>query len=315
MFQKIKRKFLNTSLVLNSIALSKRLVLPGFEGIPLHDVILFFSRGLVKGSLNTRATSLAFKFFLAIFPGLIFLITLIPYIPIDNFQVEMLALLKDILPQSAYETTASTFEDLIKNQRGGLLSFGFLTALYLATNGISAMIKAFNKSYHTSDRRTALKRQLISILLVIILFVLTLVAIALIIFSETALDFLESKKLLNDSLIYYLLIIGKWIIIVALFFFGISFLYYFGPDTSGTKIKWKFISAGSTLATIFIVLASEAFAYYVNNFGTYNKIYGSIGTLMVIMLWLEFNSMIILLGFELNASIYFAKRFHKKHIV
>ena len=96
MFQKIKRKFLNTSLVLKSIALSKKLVLPGFEGIPLHDVILFFSRGLVKGSLNTRATSLAFKFFLAIFPGLIFLITLIPYIPIDNFQVEMLALLKDI---------------------------------------------------------------------------------------------------------------------------------------------------------------------------------------------------------------------------
>ncbi len=315
MFRKIKKKILNTSFVIKSIALSKRLVLPGFEGIPLHDVVLFFSRGLVKGSLNTRATSLAFKFFLAIFPGLIFLITLIPYIPIDNFQEEMLALLKDILPHGAYETTASTFEDLIKNQRGGLLSFGFFTALYLATNGINAMIQAFNKSYHTSDMRSSFKKQLISVMLVMILFILTLVAISLIIFSETALDFLESKKLLNDSLIYYLLIIGKWLIIVALFFFGISFLYYFGPDTSGTKVKWKFISAGSTLATIFIVLASEAFAYYVNNFGAYNKIYGSIGTLMVIMLWLEFNSMIILLGFELNASIYFAKRFHKKQIV
>jgi membrane protein len=315
MIRKIKTRILKAPLYQAMIRFSKKLILPGFEGIPLHDVVIFFIRGIQKGSLNTRATSLAFKFFLAIFPGLIFLITLIPYIPIENFQEEMLALLKDILPHSAYESTASTFEDLIKNQRGGLLSLGFVLAMYLATNGINAMIGAFNKSYHTSDTRSVIKKRLIAVMLVFILFFLTLTAVALIVFSGTAIDYLEAKGLLNDSVTYALLIGAKWLTILALFFFGISFLYYFGPDTSGTKQKWKFISAGSTMATLLIVITSELFAYYVNNFGTYNKVYGSIGTLMVIMLWLEFNFMIILLGFELNASIYFAKRFHKKLIV
>ena len=304
MLELIKKNILASAPVKFILLLSKKLVIPGFEGMPLFDVSSFFIRGIQNGSLTTRASSLAFKFFLAIFPSIIFLITLIPYIPIDNFQDQLLILLKDILPKNAFEATNETFEDLVKHQRGDLLSFGFLFALYLATDGIHAMINAFNKSNQSIETRGMWKIRGISLLLVFILTFLILIAILLIVFSGIALNYLVSKHLLVDSFTIYLLVTGKWIVILGLFFCAFSFLYYLGPDQ---KLKWRFISAGSTFATVMFILASLAFSFYVNRFGNYNKLYGSIGTLIVIMLWVYFNSIIILLGFELNASIHSAK--------
>lgn len=304
MLEKIKRKILGTAAIRFLLLFSKKLTIPGFEGMPLFDVSSFFIKGIQNGSLTTRASSLAFKFFLAIFPSIIFLITLIPYIPIANFQDQLLILLKDILPKNAYEATRETFVDLVKHQRGDLLSFGFLFALYLSTDGIHAMIKAFNKSNQSIETRNVWKIRGISLLLVFILTFLILIAIALIVFSGVALEYLVSKHLLVDSLTIYILLIGKWLVILGLFFCAFSFLYYLGPDQ---KLKWKFISAGSTFATVMSIAASLGFSFYVNQFGNYNKLYGSIGTLIVIMLWIYFNSIIILLGFELNASIHSAK--------
>jgi len=304
MQQRIQQFLLQSYPVRLSIVVAKKLVLPGFQGMPFYDVFVFFIKGIQNGSLTTRASSLAFKFFMAIFPGIIFLITLIPYIPIHDFQDQLLILMKDILPNNAYEAMRETFEDLVKHQRGDLLSFGFLFALYLATDGIHAMISAFNKSNQSAETRSIWKIRLISVALVFILTVLILVAIALIVFSNVAIDYLLEKQLLVDSLTIYLLLIGKWIIILGLFFCAFSFLYYLGPDK---KLKWRFISAGSTFATIMSILASLGFSFYVNQFDSYNKLYGSIGTLIVIMLWIYFNAIIILLGFELNASIQSAK--------
>ncbi len=304
MFERIKKSFFASAPIRFLLLLSRKLILPGFEGMPLFDVSSFFLKGVQNGSLTTRASSLAFKFFLAIFPSIIFLITLIPYIPIDNFQDQLLILLKDILPKNAFEATRETFEDLVKHQRGDLLSFGFLFALYLATDGIHAMISAFNKSNQSIETRSVWKIRGISLLLVFILTFLILIAIALIVFSGVALDYLVSKHLLQDSFTISLLLIGKWVVILGLFFCAFSFLYYLGPDQ---KLKWRFISAGSTFATVLSIIASLGFSFYVNHFGNYNKLYGSIGTLIVIMLWIYFNSIIILLGFELNASIHSAK--------
>lgn len=304
MVERIKKKILASAPVQFILTLSKQLVIPGFEGMPLYDVSSFFFKGIQNGSITTRASSLAFKFFLAIFPSIIFLITLIPYIPIDDFQDQLLILLRDILPKNAYEATRETFEDLVKHQRGDLLSFGFFFALYLATDGIHAMISAFNKSNQSIETRSMWKIRGISVALVFILTFLILIAITLIVFSEVALDYLVSKHLLVDSFTISLLLIGKWLIILGLFFCAFSFLYYLGPDQ---KLKWKFISAGSTFATLLSIVASLCFSFYVNHFGNYNKLYGSIGTLIVIMLWIYFNAIIILLGFELNASIHSAK--------
>lgn len=280
--------------------LSKRIILPGFQGTPLFNVLIFFFRGIQKGAITTRASSLSFNFFLAIFPTIIFLFTLIPYIPIHNFQDELMGLLKNFLPKSAFEATESTLEDIIKHQRGGLLSFGFIAALYFSTNGVNAMIDTFNNTYHSMETRTPLMQRLVSLLLVIIQTLLIFSAIALIIASEILLQ----KFVHKDNLSSFLIMVGRWLIIFFLFFCAISFTYYLGP---AKKSGWKFFTAGSSFATILSIATSLAFAYYINNFGQYNKLYGSIGTLIVILLWIYFNSIILLLGFELNASIHNAK--------
>jgi len=284
---------------------SKKIILPGFEGVPLYDVILFFIKGLKNAALSNQSASLSFRFFLAIFPGLIFIITLIPYIPIDNFQDLLLQLLKDLMPHSAYHATQDTFIDLIKNKQGGLLSFGFIFALYLATDGVYAMMRGFNDSVHIVEKRPAYKIRLISIMLVGIMTLLLTFSTALIVLSGWVLGYLQQHGIINDGITLYALLIGKWLILLGLLFTAISFLYFWGPSGN---VKYRFISAGSSLATIFIIIVSSGFAFYVNNFASYNKLYGSIGTIIVVMLFINFNVFVILLGYELNSSIYLAKQ-------
>ncbi len=283
-----------------TMSASKKLILPGFEGLSFYLVTKFFIQGIRNGVLNMRATSLAFSFFLALFPSVIFLFTLIPYIPIEHFQDELFNLMKSMLPQSAFEATEETIYDIIKNPRGGLLSFGFISALYFSTNGFNAMINAFNETYHQIETRSAFMQRLVSLLIVIVTTLLLLTAIALIIGSQLAFNFF-----IESNLEYYLVYCGQWIILIALCYTFISFNYYMGPKNNK---GWKFFSAGSVFATLLTILNSILFAYYVNNFANYNKLYGSIGTLIVIMLWLYINSLILLLGFDLNVSIHRAKR-------
>ncbi|MCC6250869.1 MAG: YihY/virulence factor BrkB family protein [Bacteroidia bacterium] len=300
-----KSKLLNNKLIVLSLALSKKIILPGFERVPLYYVIDFFIQGLKSSALGTQAASLSFRFFLAIFPGLIFLFTLIPYIPVPDFQEQLLLLLKGLMPHAAFEATRDTFEDLINNKQGGLLSFGFIFALYLATDGVNAMMQGFNQSNHIEEKRSGFKIRLISIMLVVIITVLITISIAIIVMSNWFSDYLLEHQLISKGISYYALLAGKWLVLLCLLFTAISFLYYFGP--SG-KVHYKFISAGSTLATIFIIIVSSGFAFYVNNFASYNKLYGSIGTIIVVMLLINFNVFVVLLGYELNKSIYLAKQ-------
>lgn len=312
MKQKIKRAgFTLAKMVVLSppvksfVAYTKRVALPGFDNLPIFYVADFFLTGIQRGSIVMRAQSLAFSFFLAIFPAIIFLFSLIPYIPFGNFQNELLDLIRDFLPSSAYASARSTIEDIIKIQRGGLLSFGFLTALYFTTNGFMTLMNGFNASYHSVESRPPWKQRLVAIILTFILSTLVMIATVLIIGSESATHYLVKHSILKTKTQVALLLIGKWAVVLALFFFAISFLYYYAPSK---KKVWRFISPGSTFATTLSILVSTGFASFVNNFGNYNKIYGSIGTLIVIMLWIYFNSLILILGFELNASIENAKK-------
>ncbi len=283
------------------IKLSKKIILPGFQKMPLYDVAIFFFRGMQKGALPMRASAVSFSFFLAMFPSIIFIFTLIPYIPIENFQEKLLSLLEAFMPHNAYEATKDTIMDIVTNQRGGLLSIGFISALYFSTNGFNALITAFNTTYHEIETRTPFQQRMVSILLVIISTLLMTIAIGLIIFSEIALNRIFEKGQLS----YYLILGGRFVILFGLFYSLISFTYFLGTSR---KSRWRFASAGSMFATILTILTSVGFAYYVNNFGQYNKLYGSIGTLLVVLLWIYFNSLVILLGFELNASIHQAKQ-------
>lgn len=230
---------------------------------------------------------------------------MIPYIPVHNFQNQLMELIKSLLPTNAFEATSATIEDIIRHQRSGLLSIGFLFALYFTSNGFMALMKGFNTSYHVSERRSPLKRRIVSIVLTLILSTLVILSIVMIIFGESAIKYLVTNHILKTKTQVWLLLFGKWVVVLALFFIAISFLYYYAPSV---RKRWRFFSAGSTLATVLTILTSVIFAYFVNNFGQYNKLYGSIGTLVVIMLWIYFNSLILLLGFELNASIDIAKK-------
>ncbi|MFH1004031.1 MAG: YihY/virulence factor BrkB family protein [Bacteroidota bacterium] len=299
--KKIATRFFHSKFITRLIGFTKRKSLPGFKQMPMYDVAEFFVKGMQKGVLTERASSLTFSFFLAFFPSVIFLFSLIPYIPIENFQEQILGLLKEFMPHDAYSAVSETIEDIVRNQHGGALSFGFLAALYFYTNGFNALISSFNSSYHVVEIRSSLMQRLISLLLVIISTVLIIIAISLLIGSEVVLNYLIEK----EQLTFYLIQIGRWLIVFTLCFCMISFIYYLAPSR---KIKWGFVSAGSIFATVFSILTSLLFAYYVNHFGKYNKLYGSIGTLIVILLWIYFNSLILLLGFELNASIHRAKQ-------
>ena len=278
----------------------KNFTLPGFDRQPLYSVSKFFLKSLSNGALTVRASSIAFNLFLAIFPALIFFFSMIAYIPIDNFHQELMKILQDMMPTNAYESIQSTILDTIMHKRTGLLSVGFIMALYFSTNGINALISAFNASQFVSEKRNWIQMRGISLILVLILSLLVTIAIGVLVFSNKGLDYLVENELLKKNLTYYLILIAKWIIVLSSFFLSISFLYYLAP---ARKSKFRFISAGSSLATILSIVISLGFSYYVNNFGQYNKIYGSIGTLIVLMLWLYFNALVLLIGYELNWSI------------
>lgn len=296
MLQSLKSQILDSHFIRKSIRISKILILPGFDKLPIYYVAKFFIKGIQKGLLATKASSMAFRFFMALFPTLIFLLTLLPYIPIDNFRVELLKILEDLLPTSGFQFIEDTVVTLVSDADGGLLSFGFLFAIFLATNGIDSMLLAFEDSFNTTFNRNFFHKKMLSVVLLFILTLLLVIAIAAILFSVYLINFVLEP----GSIASILLLSGKWIIMAALCFFAISFIYYIGGNR---KLHWRFFSAGSTLATLMVLLVSFGFGYYVDNFANYNKIYGSIGTIIVIMLWIYFNSYVLLVGFELNASI------------
>jgi membrane protein len=216
----------------------------------------------------------------------------------------LMELLAVVLPPSTNEITFQTLEDIISNPRGGLLSVGFILALYFSTNGINSLIEAFNSSYHIREIRPLIQQRILSLGLTLLLSIMLIIAIGLIIFGTVVVNYLVSSEIITTGAAD-LIIYGKWFVMLAMLFFGISILFHLGP---ALKSKWKLFTPGSIFATIFIIITSIGFNYYINHFSQYNKIYGSIGTLMIILLWMYFNSIILLTGFELNASISNAKQ-------
>lgn len=269
---------------------------------------MFFYKGLVEGAITTRASSLTFNFFLAFFPSILVLFTLIPFVPIEGFQDELFTLMSEILPPSTFDATKVILDDIVNHEQAGLLSFTFILALYFSTNGVNAMITGFNATYHLKDKRTWWQLRLLSINLTVILALLLVLTIVFQLFSVGFIDSLVNEGYMKQFSADVILHI-KELILVLVLFMGYSILFYFGP---ADKKGWKFLSIGSITSTTLSVISSLVFSYYVTNFAQYNKLYGSIGTLLVILLWMYFNSIILLLGFELNASIISAKEQQSK---
>jgi membrane protein len=285
---------------------TKDCVLPGFSPLPLYTIGVFFFKEVSKDELVNKASSLAYTFMLAIFPGIIFLFTLIPFIPKRiGFQDQLMVLMKLILPVQAFKAFEVTLVEIIKIQNGKLLSFGIILSVFFATNGMHKLMKAFNKSSLEVETRSWIKQRLIAVVLTSVIAVSLIITIAAMTAGEFALRYINRTLHLKGHFMSYLIEFSRWTLLGVLYFVTISVLYRYGPSNAK---KWRLFSAGSWLATILAFLTICGFSFYINHFGSYNKVYGSIGTLIVMMIWLYLNSLILLLGFELNASVDVSKR-------
>lgn len=281
---------------------SKAWVIPGFRGLPVYDVADFFLKQINKVGLNERAAAISFNLIMALPAGVIFLFSLIPYFPkSDSFKKEILGLLKDITPNSSTSNfITSTLNDILNNQHAGVFSFGFLLLVFYSSNAMIGIIRTFDKSIH-EHKHFFLHRRWRAIRLTFILIILILICALALFLGRQQLAYVLKNwfHVHRDTRVVWWSAV-RWVIIVSLLFYGTALIYKFAPSV---KKRWDLFSPGAILATTLTLLTTILFSYWVNNFASYNKLYGSIGTVLIIMILIYFNSLILLIGFELNVSI------------
>lgn len=300
---------------------AKSVSFPGFFKVPIWDVVSFSLKEFHRFDLMIRANAVSFSFFLALFPSLIALFTLTPFLKeyILGFlpgHYSFDAYLKDeiqkIMPGNAGDRLFNFIEDITSKPRIGLFSFGFLSAIFFASNGILALIRGFEKDELPSFLQwNMFKKRMNAMFLTFIIGGLVIFSVLLVIMGSWITDLLVQYIKLGKFLAFGLNM-SRWFIIIALFYSSISLIYIFG---AATKIRFRFFTPGSALATTLCLGSSIIFSYYVNQFNTYNELYGSIGTIIVLMLWIQLNTLSILIGFELNAGILINVAIKNKYIV
>lgn len=307
MSKEIEDKLEKIPLVNILVRFGKNVKIPGLEGMSLYDVLEMYIIGIIEGALTTRAGGIAFSFFMAIFPFMLFILTLIPYIPIDGFQEGLFSFIKDILPPQTFEAVNVVIGDIINNQYGGLLSFGFLLSIFLMTNGVNAIFGGFEYSYHVKEMRNVFRAYFISLGVSLLTSLFLIITITLVIWYQIALSKIDEKGWFHTddlNLFYY----GRGFLFLVMIFTIVSLLFRYGTKQGK---ETKFFSGGAILTTILSLCTFYLFGIYVVKFAQYNQLYGSIGTLLILMLFVWLNAIILLLGFELNASLYTLRQRNK----
>ena len=284
------------------VALLKKIKLPGLEGLSLYDLLEMYIVGIAKGTLTTRASAIAFSFFTAIFPFLIFILILIPYIPVEDFRSEFMVFLESFLPPNTSDFFfKNIFEDIESTNRGGLISSVFLLSMFLMANGVNAVFSGFENSYHEQQTRNVVRQYLYALGIAIILALLLVVTVVVIGYFEIyVIENLEDYGYLEENQGSFGLGVAKYLFFVVMVYLATATLYYFGTKEGRHS---KFFSVGALFTTFLIILTSYLFGIYIENFSQYNELYGSIGALLILLLYIWLNSNILLLGFELNASL------------
>lgn len=285
---------------------SKKIILPGFHGVPLYDAFVVFRAQLKKSGLNTRAKSISFDFAMAIPALLICLFTFIPYMPISKqFTKELLRLTRSITPnQNSYNFVNSFLQDFLNTPRVGLMSFGFVLVIFYASNAMLSIIRTFDLAiYQHHRRRNYIKKRIKAIRLTIVMLGLMIGTILLIIGQGILFDHIMKWLKIKGSDVVWIAAL-RWVITITLFFYSISFIYKYAPSV---KRRWPIITPGSVLATFLMIATTSGFSFWVKHFNNYNKVYGSLGTILILMFLIYLNSLILLFGFELNLTITFLK--------
>jgi membrane protein len=283
----------------------KGIKLYGLEGLSFYDLMELYVTGIVKGALTTRASAIAFSFFMALFPFLLFILIIIPYVPIDDFKIDFLRFLESYLPTSTSEFFYDNiFDNIDQSKRGGLLSSVFILSIALMANGINALFSGFETSYHSSMARNAFRQYLYALSIALILSFLFIIMIVVLGYFQI---YVVEKLLvsINDGYeekaqLRFWTNAAKYVFSIIMVYLATATLYYFGTKEGKDS---KFFSVGAFFTTVLIAVSSYFFGVYIDNFGNYNKLYGSIGALLILMIYLWLNSNILLLGYELNASL------------
>ncbi|MBR5781150.1 MAG: YihY/virulence factor BrkB family protein [Bacteroidales bacterium] len=273
---------------------------PGFEGVPLYDVLVYFIRGFTQVNLIDRAAAVAFYVFLALFPTILFLFTLLPYFPLQGVTQNVLEALQSFLPPGTYESVASTINQIMSIEHGGLMSIGLLLAFYFSTSAISSFFRGFNMGDKEFGQVSFIKIQVYSILVMIMFVLLLVLSIALITFGQRILPVLFTKMHIYSGVVVFLINLVRWLIIIFALIVAMSLLYHFGNPRSR---KFKLFTPGSLLFAGMFIVGTVLFNFYISNISTYNLLYGSIGGLIIFIIWIYFNCILILIGYELNKSI------------
>ncbi len=307
MSKEIEDKLDKIPIVCVLVRFGKKIKIPGLEGMSLYDVLEMYVIGIIEGALTTRAGGIAFSFFMAVFPFMLFILTLIPYIPIEGFQEGLFSFIKDILPPQTFDAVNLVIGDIINNQYGGLLSFGFLLSIFLMTNGVNAIFGGFEYSYHITDVRNVFRSYFVSLGVSLLTSLFLIITIILVILYQVALTRIDETGWLNTddlNLFYY----GRGLLFLLMIFTIVSLLFRYGTKQGK---ETRFFSVGAVLTTFLSLCTFYLFGIYVVKFAQYNQLYGSIGTLLILMLFVWLNAIILLLGFELNASLHALRQRNK----
>lgn len=299
----IEEKLEKIPVINHLVRLMKSIKLPWLEGLSFYDLMELYIIGIAQGAFSYRAGAIAFSFFMALFPFALFILNLIPYIPIDNFQIDFLRFVEDGVPPNTFEAIKSIIDDILNNSYKGLLSSGFILSIFLMSNGINAILGGFETSYHITISRSFVRQYLISLGMSILLSFILIVTVAAIVVSEVFIQKIQLHEIVDTDISFIEIIRYGFVILMILI--TTSLLFKFGTKQTS---KVAFISIGSVFTTILIILSSYVFGIYVVKFAKYNELYGSIGTLLILMFYIWINCMVLLLGFELNATINKLKR-------
>lgn len=276
----------------------KWIKLPLLKGLSLYDLLKLYGNGILEGDLAYRASAISFSFFMALFPFALFILNLIPFIPINGFQQDFLQFVAEGVPPKTYDAIAIIIADILLNSHSGLLSTGFLLSIFLSANGINAVLSGFESSKNITIKRDYFRQYLVALIMSLLLSLILLMTVAMIVFLEVLIQKTVIQDVVSERI--SLLQIGRYAFVILVILMSTSFLFKFGIKRDKNR---AFITVGSVFTTVLIILTSYGFGIWVVKFSKYNELYGSIGTLLVMMFYIWINCMILLLGFELNAII------------
>lgn len=294
MSKEIEEKLGKIPLLRHLVRGLKKIKLPWLQGLSLYDLLELYGLGIVESALTYHASAIAFSFFMALFPFALFILNLIPYIPIEGFQSDFLLFVKQGVPPNTYDAIYKIINDILHNSHSGLLSSGFILSIFLMANGLNGILGGFESSRHVLIKRGFIRQYIVALGMSLLLSLLLIVTISTILVFEVFIQ----KTIFSE--VNQLIVLGRYAFVILMILVTTSILFKFGTKHDKSR---AFISIGSVFTTILILLDSYAFGIWVIRFSKYNELYGSIGTLLILMFYIWINCMILLLGFELNATV------------